>query len=175
MNIISDSISISTTEALWFLSQEWIDIVVQSAVKNEKVYSATLYNHDNKQVAHNQKTQLSTNTHKIIVPLIKQNEEIGTLSLVFDMDEMGELGKSMDKTRLSLKKMFHKLEAKVIYDNLTKVYNRYGFETLFNNEIKRSSRYNRPLSLIMFDIDFFKKVNDSHGHLVGDKVLVTIC
>ncbi len=56
-------------------------------------------------------------------------------------------------------------------DGLTQIYNkRYFLETL-EREISRAHRYHRDLSLIMFDIDFFKTVNDSHGHLAGDSVL----
>ncbi len=56
-------------------------------------------------------------------------------------------------------------------DGLTQIYNkRYFFETL-EREISRAHRYHRDLSLIMFDIDFFKNVNDTHGHLAGDSVL----
>lgn len=56
-------------------------------------------------------------------------------------------------------------------DGLTQIYNkRYLMETL-EREIGRAHRYNRPLSLIMFDIDHFKEVNDTYGHLAGDYVL----
>ena len=56
-------------------------------------------------------------------------------------------------------------------DGLTQVYNkRYFLETL-EREIARAHRYRRPLSLVMFDIDHFKKINDSYGHLAGDYVL----
>ena len=56
-------------------------------------------------------------------------------------------------------------------DGLTQVYNkRYLMETL-DREIGRAHRYGRPLSIIMFDIDLFKKINDTYGHLAGDYVL----
>ena len=56
-------------------------------------------------------------------------------------------------------------------DGLTQVYNkRYFIETL-EREIGRAHRYRRELSLIMFDIDHFKKINDTYGHLAGDHVL----
>lgn len=67
-----------------------------------------------------------------------------------------------------------KNENKFIYDNLTKMLNRNGFESVYAVEIKRCDRYKHPFSMIMIDIDFFKKVNDSHGHLVGDTILVSI-
>ena len=56
-------------------------------------------------------------------------------------------------------------------DGLTQVYNkRYFLETL-DREISRAQRYHRPLALALFDIDFFKKINDTYGHLAGDAVL----
>jgi len=56
-------------------------------------------------------------------------------------------------------------------DGLTQVYNKRYFMEMLEREISRSQRYGRPLSLLMFDIDHFKKVNDSFGHLAGDYVL----
>jgi diguanylate cyclase (GGDEF)-like protein len=58
-----------------------------------------------------------------------------------------------------------------IVDGLTQIHNkRYLFESL-EREIIRSKRHDRPLSLVMFDIDFFKRINDHYGHLAGDYVL----
>ncbi|MES9956615.1 MAG: diguanylate cyclase [Sedimenticola sp.] len=56
-------------------------------------------------------------------------------------------------------------------DSLTQVYNRKKFDEQLGIEIGRSRRYNDPLSLLMFDIDHFKPINDTHGHKVGDDVL----
>lgn len=89
-------------------------------------------------------------------------------------DEIGEFGKSLENTRLSLKEMFTKLEEKVLFDNLTQTYNRYGFDEIFQKELKRSNRNKLPISLIMFDIDYFKKINDTYGHQIGDEVLIQL-
>jgi diguanylate cyclase (GGDEF)-like protein/PAS domain S-box-containing protein len=56
-------------------------------------------------------------------------------------------------------------------DPLTGLYNRRHFFDLAEIEIARSKRYGHPLACIMFDIDFFKNINDSHGHMFGDRVL----
>jgi len=56
-------------------------------------------------------------------------------------------------------------------DALTNIHNRYSIMNILSSEIHRSNRYKTPLSLIMYDIDFFKKVNDTYGHDVGDSVL----
>ena len=58
-----------------------------------------------------------------------------------------------------------------ITDGLTGLYNHHCFYNVLPKEIKRAERYSRPLSLIMIDLDGFKKYNDTHGHLEGDKVL----
>ncbi|HZX45662.1 MAG TPA: GGDEF domain-containing protein [Clostridia bacterium] len=57
-------------------------------------------------------------------------------------------------------------------DALTGIYNRYRFEEELLRTIKHAQRYGTQLSLVLFDIDNFKAVNDNFGHLVGDKVLV---
>jgi diguanylate cyclase (GGDEF)-like protein len=64
-----------------------------------------------------------------------------------------------------------KLRLMAIYDNLTGIYNRHMFLEVFEKELANQSRYDRDLSLIMFDIDHFKQINDAHGHGVGDQVL----
>ena len=67
-----------------------------------------------------------------------------------------------------------KLVALASVDDLTQLYNRRYFFERFNQEVERAKRYQRPLSCIIMDIDFFKHVNDSYGHLAGDQVLIDI-
>jgi diguanylate cyclase (GGDEF)-like protein len=56
-------------------------------------------------------------------------------------------------------------------DALTGAHNKRYFMEFLEREIARCARYRRPLSLLMFDIDHFKLINDKHGHLTGDYVL----
>jgi len=65
-----------------------------------------------------------------------------------------------------------KLKNLTIKDPLTNLYNRRFYEVNIEKEIQNARRYGYPLSLIMFDIDFFKKVNDVHGHSIGDEILI---
>jgi diguanylate cyclase (GGDEF)-like protein len=63
------------------------------------------------------------------------------------------------------------LEAETITDPLMGIFNRRCFERRLEEEFARARRYGFPLSLLMIDIDHFKKVNDNHGHPAGDLVL----
>jgi diguanylate cyclase (GGDEF)-like protein/PAS domain S-box-containing protein len=63
------------------------------------------------------------------------------------------------------------MEHQAVTDQLTGLYNRRAFADMAEKEVGRARRYQRPLALILFDIDHFKNVNDTHGHLVGDQVL----
>ncbi|NOX33235.1 MAG: diguanylate cyclase [Deltaproteobacteria bacterium] len=71
-------------------------------------------------------------------------------------------------------KLLKKLEKLAITDALTGLYNSRHFFSQIKTEIKRYNRYSRALSLLILDIDFFKKYNDTWGHLEGDKVLMQI-
>ncbi|MBN1354974.1 diguanylate cyclase [bacterium] len=63
------------------------------------------------------------------------------------------------------------LEQLSITDELTGIFNRRYFFRMLDTEWERAERYGRPLSLILFDIDHFKKINDTYGHAAGDEVL----
>ncbi len=71
-------------------------------------------------------------------------------------------------------KLLAEMEQLAITDALTALFNSRQFFHQIKLEIKRCSRYDRPLSLLILDIDFFKKYNDTWGHLEGDKVLMGI-
>lgn len=64
------------------------------------------------------------------------------------------------------------LERLATTDGMTGIYNRRHFLTLADREWSRSRRYGRPLSLLIFDIDYFKAINDRFGHDIGDQVIV---
>ncbi|MFO7807810.1 diguanylate cyclase [Guyparkeria sp.] len=64
-----------------------------------------------------------------------------------------------------------KLEHAAHHDRLTGAFNRHFFDRLVEKECARSARLGEPLSLLILDIDHFKRINDEHGHLAGDDVL----
>ena len=78
------------------------------------------------------------------------------------------------KTGKRIIDLLEKLHKQAIYDGLTKVFNRREIMRILKEEFHRAQRTNQPLSIIMLDIDHFKKVNDTYGHPAGDEVLVEI-
>ncbi len=68
-------------------------------------------------------------------------------------------------------RMEEELKRLSITDNLTQAYTRTKYEEVIKREIERTKRYNTTLSVAIFDIDHFKKVNDTYGHNAGDYVL----
>ena len=71
-------------------------------------------------------------------------------------------------------KMLAELEPMATTDQLTGLFNRHYFSSELVKQINTWRRYQRPLSILILDIDYFKKVNDSHGHMAGDYVLRTL-
>jgi diguanylate cyclase (GGDEF)-like protein len=78
----------------------------------------------------------------------------------------------VEKRTTELEKANEKLNFLAITDPLTGIYDRRYFFELARNTLKAAERYQHSLSLLMIDIDHFKKVNDAFGHLVGDAVLI---
>lgn len=77
----------------------------------------------------------------------------------------------LTRAEKELKGLNELLVRQATIDTLTGIFNRYHFNEIFVRSIREVQRYNHPLSMIMFDIDHFKKINDEHGHAAGDAVL----
>jgi len=91
-------------------------------------------------------------------------------------DSKGELIAGIEIVRdiTKHKQAEKELEILATTDKLTGAYNRTKFKEIIEREIEMVKRFNTPLSMIIFDIDHFKEVNDRYGHDVGDYVLQTI-
>ncbi len=85
-----------------------------------------------------------------------------------------EMATQVEHELRTLKTTQAELERLVATDRLTGVGNRRAFEQLTELEVAKSNRYGVPATLILFDVDNFKKINDNYGHAVGDSVLVRI-
>ena len=81
--------------------------------------------------------------------------------------------KARVKIHITLKYQRDQLIHTALHDQLTQLYNRHHFEAECNRKFTRAKRQNSILSIVMVDLDHFKSINDTYGHLVGDEVLVS--
>lgn len=118
----------------------------------------------------------------ISIPLKLGDRRLGFLHLVmapevvFTGDEISLLQTLGDQFAAALERarMYENFEKMAMIDSLTGLYNRRQLFNLGQIEFSRACRYNHSISVIMLDIDLFKKVNDVYGHLIGDQVLQQI-
>lgn len=96
-------------------------------------------------------------------------EEIEAKNQLIEQLRASEAGLHELSKELKLKN--EALEKVAITDQLTGAYNRFYFEKRAQEEIERARRYGSPVSLVIYDLDFFKKINDQWGHGFGDEVL----
>jgi diguanylate cyclase len=80
----------------------------------------------------------------------------------------------MEQESVELRQSAMRSRDQALKDPLTGIWNRQALNELLEKEYTRWQRYQKPLSIILWDIDFFKKINDQYGHDAGDKVLKTI-
>ncbi|WP_187386031.1 sensor domain-containing diguanylate cyclase [Aliarcobacter cryaerophilus] len=86
-----------------------------------------------------------------------------------------ELEIKVENRTNKLKTAYKKMKDLASIDDLTKIYNRYYFFNIFNQQLEKLKSDKITFSLIMFDLDHFKNVNDTYGHDVGDYVLNETC
>ena len=94
----------------------------------------------------------------------------------FHENTLRVLGLMADQAALAIEnaKLHNLVKEQALTDPLTGLANRRAFELRLEEEIRRSNRYNHPFSIIMMDLNGFKRVNDTYGHPVGDQTLVDI-
>jgi len=111
----------------------------------------------------------------VCVPLRTKDRILGSIEVInknsgsFDSDDMLILTALVNQVAVAIENA--RLYEESIVDGLTGLYQRKYFELRLEEELKRSQKYKHPLNLVMIDIDYFKRVNDEHGHLMGDAVL----
>jgi diguanylate cyclase (GGDEF)-like protein len=115
------------------------------------------------------------------IPVRINEEVIGVLELVnkttgepFRKEDIDLLMRLVDLTAIAIERtsLYQKMTELAITDDLTKLFNTRYLNRTIEIEIQRSSRYNTSVSLIFMDVDYFKRINDGFGHLIGSKVLV---
>ncbi len=108
--------------------------------------------------------------------LQEANKALGDLQLSNEqmLLEMQEAKEKAERLAGELQDANSRLKELVYRDGLTGLYNHRYFQEALDNELSRARRYHTSVSLILFDVDHFKQVNDTHGHPAGDLVLMNI-
>ena len=120
-------------------------------------------------------------THSIVcVPLITSHRTIGVIQLLnglgrneFTEQDQRILATIADFTAIAIEnaRLMEKVSDLTIHDDLTGLFNSRHFQTLCEYELERAIRYDTHLSLVFLDLDHFKLVNDTYGHLTGSRLL----
>ncbi len=113
------------------------------------------------------------------IPILLRNEIFGIIVLIcektnFYLDnEVGMLFSFAGQAGMALEnaKLFEEVKKLATIDSLTKLYNRRYFYEMAEREFYESKKFDVPLSVIMVDIDNFKKINDNYGHNIGDEFI----
>jgi len=109
---------------------------------------------------------------ELIAIILDQMAEDNDSSIQNDL--LYDLVRKYVDTNESLKKTLIEVERLSNTDPLTGLYNRHNFSKVFEREINRYNRYGQEFCIILMDIDFFKRVNDTYGHNIGDEVLIDV-
>ncbi len=118
----------------------------------------------------------------LCLPIVAKNLVLGAVHFsrnsidAFSPQEIRLLTTIAGQVAIALEnaRLYAKTKELSLVDELTRVYNRRHFQNILEMECKRARRFQRPLSLLMIDVDHFKKFNDGHGHLEGDHLLVEL-
>jgi len=104
------------------------------------------------------------------IELLKKNQLLQEGNLTLE-NLLTEKNNELEEKNLELEKKIREVEYLSVTDTLTTIGNRRKFEHNLEKEISRVKRYSHSLSLVMFDIDYFKQINDKQGHEMGDHIL----
>jgi diguanylate cyclase (GGDEF)-like protein len=94
--------------------------------------------------------------------------------VIMDQIELWYAARHIEDLHQELKQTHEALKIQATHDALTGLWNRDGTMALFEKTLAAARRESRPLTIMLIDIDFFKTVNDTYGHAVGDRVLVEV-
>jgi diguanylate cyclase (GGDEF)-like protein len=117
-------------------------------------------------------SQVASGNLNVNVPVLSRGE-LGYTTEVFNhmVTRLGQAREELDAMNRTLRDRNRELHEISITDSLTGLYNRKHSMEVLTKEVARAERYQRPLALLMIDVDHFKRYNDTCGHLAGDEVL----
>lgn len=104
----------------------------------------------------------------------KQSETKRHVNLEAQLGNLQNQLSNMESETAHLRSNLLKKQIQATRDPLTNAYNRLAFDERLELEFERHYRYEKPLCLLIWDVDFFKNINDTFGHQAGDKVLITL-
>ncbi|MCC6142735.1 MAG: sensor domain-containing diguanylate cyclase [Candidatus Hydrogenedentes bacterium] len=161
----------------------------ESIVSQRKVVVDDVRSHPLTQSCAQQLTQAHIHS-LVVIPIVLRDEEVGTLvlraarsTMRFSPQEVSffeivaeAAANALERAHLfdSIQRANARLERLAVTDDLTNLFNHRYLRDRMEEEYQRSMRYRLPLSCMIFDVDDFKKVNDTYGHLHGDRVLQEI-
>lgn len=161
---------------IYFINDLFLQLLQRKKPSLREIKDFILANSESKDTAFQISTLLEEPVKKtlrvelsLLVGQDKKNYEAKISSIKKDGNFLGNL--VMFKNVTEYKKLIETLNDQSIKDFLTGIHNQRYFYYFLDKEIKRFDRYQKPLSLLMMDIDNFKALNDSYGHLKGDWLL----
>lgn len=152
-----------------WVAQEGIPVIVPDVSRDERFSSKV-----------DKKIHFKTKS-LMCVPIKSQGRVVGVLEVVnkktgepFTKEDLDLLMRLIGQAALAIERttLYQKMAELALTDDLTKLFNTRYLNRTIETEIQRSNRYHTSISLIFIDIDYFKNINDNHGHLVGSKTLV---
>lgn len=165
------------------IQEQWVEMLLQSATRlsgvNVTSYQMTyLMDAD----APSGNDARPTAGRVIMMPLKAGGKEFGSLALLtpepvkLTRQQRDVLHSAVNHLGLALKNalLYREVKIKADHDGLTRIFNRQYFDRRIVEELQRSQRYGQDISLMMFDLDHFKDINDTYGHQAGDLVLKEI-
>jgi two-component system, cell cycle response regulator len=114
--------------------------------------------------------RLVVENQQLVKTLQETNKRLGEHEVLLRKG-LDDRSRQLLDTNEELRKLNQRLEGLTMQDGLTGLYNHRAFQQRLREEVARASRANKPLSLLFFDIDHFKKYNDTNGHPAGDELL----
>lgn len=163
------------------LKDEFFKIVHHDSFTTEtkKLYEYEIFEEHNTE-SFKDISNINKFSSKMVVPIIYGNQTLGGLCLYnvnenhYKEDQLIKLVGEELVLLMRIRSLYIETKILAITDGLTKLCNRRHFQEVYEKEFSRAKRYGSSLSVIMIDIDHFKKLNDTYGHQLGDHVLEKI-